>query len=940
MADNNVIITFQFNAEGQSGVLSAVDAINERIKQGQQAQQAQPFNIANVPPGGASEPWQSPSLVRPSSPPGAATEERHINVEASASGHKEIEELGKGAEVANKSFEVLKRGIEGIGQALIAGSLQTSITAFTRFGSAVTEADSVIGGFTSKLGLVGTIGTAIAGAFTTAIVTGNELALRMSENVLEFNELAKAAGLTAQQFANLEGAFRRSGVGLEQLHQVVRVTTNRLQGEWGDIVRTVRDSADHYAEGAIKIGESHRKLVDSADLPVEAEMKIAKSRREVVDSADKSVEAEMKIAKSRRDVADSSDLTTQAEMRIAKAEREVVDSAVAPKQAERKIESAELGARSAEDAVPGAVRTKEQTEFDLTKAQLQFRAKYLNQPITADDNQRLQLLQRRADAAHIEALQAQEKEDSRNIERAKMHRDEAEENEQKTRRNAFPEAQESQENIRETAGREERNAIPEALEGQQQARLDAARIARDAIPEAREAQEQARIDNERNERNARPEAEDAQARAAMEVRATERAQTDAMRKDPARLAEAIRAGGGGVNWREIAAPDIFRSLAFMGGGTMTGTLNAAHQFVTMPAMQGQTETNQGVAGAVAQQFGMRGNIAAVLDAITKGEFSTTTPETKKTAETMGNEGAQKSSESVRDASAAASESIRNSIVQAGQQFAALSVTTSKSMGETIQHIADGVSGVTNLGSAATRAADALNNLAGIHIGPDGKAVQEGGSLSNLGAAIVGEIRGAVAALTAGDKGHSTGGYISGPGTGTSDSIRAPWLSNGEYVVKASRVAEVGVDKLDALNQGRVGFADGGLVLTDDGQPWASGAQSAPPADSGYWLPKVFGGIWNSLKSGATLPGDVATGKAHTTDANFASRVVDMTGFVTGGSGLGTAPEGALRAGAARVAEEKGIVAYHGSPHDFDRFSTEHIGAGEGAQAYGHGLYFA
>jgi hypothetical protein len=33
-------------------------------------------------------------------------------------------------------------------------------------------------------------------------------------------------------------------------------------------------------------------------------------------------------------------------------------------------------------------------------------------------------------------------------------------------------------------------------------------------------------------------------------------------------------------------------------------------------------------------------------------------------------------------------------------------------------------------------------------------------------------------------------------------------------------------------------------------------------------------------------------------------------------------------------------AYHGSPHDFDQFSNEHIGTGEGAQAYGHGLYFA
>jgi hypothetical protein len=36
----------------------------------------------------------------------------------------------------------------------------------------------------------------------------------------------------------------------------------------------------------------------------------------------------------------------------------------------------------------------------------------------------------------------------------------------------------------------------------------------------------------------------------------------------------------------------------------------------------------------------------------------------------------------------------------------------------------------------------------------------------------------------------------------------------------------------------------------------------------------------------------------------------------------------------------GIRAYHGSPHDFDRFDLSKIGTGEGAQAYGHGLYFA
>jgi hypothetical protein len=36
----------------------------------------------------------------------------------------------------------------------------------------------------------------------------------------------------------------------------------------------------------------------------------------------------------------------------------------------------------------------------------------------------------------------------------------------------------------------------------------------------------------------------------------------------------------------------------------------------------------------------------------------------------------------------------------------------------------------------------------------------------------------------------------------------------------------------------------------------------------------------------------------------------------------------------------GLRLFHGSPHDFDKFSMGKIGTGEGAQAYGHGLYFA
>lgn len=62
--------------------------------------------------------------------------------------------------------------------------------------------------------------------------------------------------------------------------------------------------------------------------------------------------------------------------------------------------------------------------------------------------------------------------------------------------------------------------------------------------------------------------------------------------------------------------------------------------------------------------------------------------------------------------------------------------------------------------------------------------------------------------------YATGGYISGPGTGTSDSIPA-YLSNGEYVINAAAVRKLGRRHLDMLNRGIPipRFADGGMAGT-------------------------------------------------------------------------------------------------------------------------------
>ena len=75
--------------------------------------------------------------------------------------------------------------------------------------------------------------------------------------------------------------------------------------------------------------------------------------------------------------------------------------------------------------------------------------------------------------------------------------------------------------------------------------------------------------------------------------------------------------------------------------------------------------------------------------------------------------------------------------------------------------------------------------------------------------------GAIGNSVKGTAAFASGGYISGPGSGTSDSIPA-MLSNGEYVVRASAVERLGVPFLDRLNYGAApGFASGGYVSLAD-----------------------------------------------------------------------------------------------------------------------------
>jgi hypothetical protein len=96
--------------------------------------------------------------------------------------------------------------------------------------------------------------------------------------------------------------------------------------------------------------------------------------------------------------------------------------------------------------------------------------------------------------------------------------------------------------------------------------------------------------------------------------------------------------------------------------------------------------------------------------------------------------------------------------------------------------------------------------------------------------------------------------------------------------------------------------------------------------------QVAGGLLQTQPQQPGMWSDVDEARQQATQGTMMDRAADLGGMVMGGS-YAAAP-------AVKNATGMGIRAYHGSPHDFDRFDLSKIGTGEGAQAYGHGLYFA
>jgi hypothetical protein len=149
--------------------------------------------------------------------------------------------------------------------------------------------------------------------------------------------------------------------------------------------------------------------------------------------------------------------------------------------------------------------------------------------------------------------------------------------------------------------------------------------------------------------------------------------------------------------------------------------------------------------------------------------------------------------------------------------------------------------IDTLGTAAVKAAEALNLIGGSKNNMAGQSFSDiamGGNLRKLLSGIIGLLGG-----------KADGGYISGPGSGTSDSIPAR-LSNGEYVVKAAAVSHWGIGAMDAINSMRApGFRFGGLVSA----AMPSFARGGLVAEGRYALDlRTDGGSFTAMVSGDTM----------------------------------------------------------------------------------------
>lgn len=180
------------------------------------------------------------------------------------------------------------------------------------------------------------------------------------------------------------------------------------------------------------------------------------------------------------------------------------------------------------------------------------------------------------------------------------------------------------------------------------------------------------------------------------------------------------------------------------------------------------------------------------------------------------------------------------------------------------------------------------------------------------------------------------------GTGTDDLLRNPFQDSGPWGSSSPRVAEtyskIMADDVPSILPLEYRFSNPQVVdaggrrfgLTTGRTSINTDVMAARAREAGH-----DGIVFNNIRD--------AAGSDLTQASTYAPLQPGTTYSATTGDLLyanGGRPGATAGAALGAIPDTPGIRAYHGSPHDFDRFDMSKIGTGEGAQAFGHGLYFA
>jgi hypothetical protein len=184
---------------------------------------------------------------------------------------------------------------------------------------------------------------------------------------------------------------------------------------------------------------------------------------------------------------------------------------------------------------------------------------------------------------------------------------------------------------------------------------------------------------------------------------------------------------------------------------------------------------------------------------------------------------------------------------------------------------------------------------------------------------------------------------------------------------AERRPSAGSSALNAIAQFNAGVVDNTLGLLDLGAQGVAGISnmitgrndrpvmlgqraksalnvesdpSSPSYIAGSVAPAVATGVGAMAKQGVTSLRNFFGGSTAELGGYFGGEAGAQLGREYGGD-YGEMAGGLVGGMAAPNAPRSEIIsAGHASPHQFERFSMDKIGTGEGAQVYGHGLYFA